>query len=63
MEEVFEANQTKELYNRIASITNWRSPANANKSFLTMSQFCAEMEKSAKKYKKLYEMAKIQLEK
>lgn len=48
---------TENLYNQLYNTTNWRNYENSFESFYKMAQNSAKMEKIAKNYKKLYNLA------
>ena len=53
---------TENLYNQLYNTTNWRNFANSFESFYKMAQNSAKMEKIAKNYKKLYNLAISELQ-
>lgn len=52
---------TENLYNKLYNTTNWRNYENSFESFYIMAQNSAKMEKIAKNYKKLYNLALSEL--
>lgn len=53
---------TENLYNELYNSTNWRNYHNSLESFYKMAQNSAKMEKIAKNYKKLYNLAISELQ-
>ena len=53
---------TEKLYNHLYNTTNWRNYENSFESFYKMAQNSAKMEKIAKNYKKLYNLALSELQ-
>lgn len=52
---------TENLYQHLYNTTNWRNFENSFESFYKMSQNSAKMENIAKNYKKLYDLAILEL--
>lgn len=62
MQKDIKSSNTESLYSKLYNTTNWRNYENSFESFYIMAQNSAKMEKIAKKYKKLYNLAISELQ-
>ncbi len=62
MHKDIKSSNTESLYSKLYNTTNWRNYENSFESFYIMAQNSAKMEKIAKKYKKLYNLAISELQ-